>query len=251
MVARRIIACLDVHDGHVVKGVQFQNLQTMGDPVQLAKKYGEDGADEVTFLDISATIEGRATLLKTVEETAKNLFVPLTVGGGVKSVEDARRLLRAGADKVAINTAAIENPNLIGSIARDYGAQCVVVAIDAKRDGARWSVHTHAGKKDTGQDVLAWARKVAELGAGEILLTSIDADGTKKGYDLELTRKVSESVRVPVVASGGCGSNEDALNAFVRGKADAALVASLFHTGQETPASMKKALAANGVEMRL
>jgi imidazole glycerol-phosphate synthase subunit HisF len=251
VVAKRIIACLDVHDGQVVKGVQFQNLQAMGDPVQLATKYGAEGADEITFLDISATTEGRATLLKTVEETAKNLFVPLTVGGGVRTVDDARKLLRAGADKVAINTAAIENPSLIGAIARDYGAQCVVVAIDAKREGARWSVHTHAGKKDTGQDVLEWSRKVAELGAGEILLTSIDADGTKQGYDLELTRKVSESVRIPVVASGGCGSNEDALNAFVRGKADAALVASLFHTGKESPDSMKRALAAKGIEVRL
>lgn len=251
MVAKRIIACLDVHDGQVVKGVQFQNLQAMGDPVQLAKRYGDEGADEVTFLDIGATVEGRATLLKTVEETAKNLFVPLTVGGGVRTVDDARKLLRAGADKVAINAAAVENPGLIGAIARDYGAQCVVVAIDAKREGAAWRVRTHAGRKDTGQDVLAWAHKAAELGAGEILLTSIDADGTKQGYDLELTRKVSEGVRVPVVASGGCGSNDDALQAFVRGKADAALVASLFHTGQETPLTMKKALAAKGLEVRL
>jgi cyclase len=240
-----------VHDGQVVKGVQFQDLKAMGDPVQLAARYGEQGADEVTFLDISATVEGRATLLKTVEETAKQLFVPLTVGGGVRTVDDARRLLRAGADKVAINTAAIENPSLIQAIARDYGVQCVVVAIDAKREGARWNVHTHGGKKDTGKDALEWARKAAELGAGEILLTSIDADGTKMGYDLELTRKVSESVRIPVVASGGCGSNEDALNAFVRGKADAALVASLFHTGQETPDTMKRALAEKGVEVRL
>jgi imidazole glycerol-phosphate synthase subunit HisF len=251
VVAKRIIACLDVHDGQVVKGVQFQDLKAMGDPVQLAARYGEQGADEVTFLDISATVEGRATLLKTVEETAKQLFVPLTVGGGVRTVDDARRLLRAGADKVAINTAAIENPSLIQAIARDYGVQCVVVAIDAKREGARWNVHTHGGKKDTGKDALEWARKAAELGAGEILLTSIDADGTKMGYDLELTRKVSESVRIPVVASGGCGSNEDALNAFVRGKADAALVASLFHTGQETPDTMKRALAEKGVEVRL
>jgi cyclase len=251
VVAKRIIACLDVHDGQVVKGVQFQDLQSMGDPVALARRYGETGADEVTFLDISATTEGRATLLKTVEETAKNLFVPLTVGGGVRTLEDARRLLRAGADKIAINTAAVENPPLIGNIARDYGAQCVVVAVDAKRVGARWNVHTHAGTKDTGKDVIEWARNVEDLGAGEILLTSIDADGTQKGYDLDLTRKVSESVRIPVVASGGAGSNEDVVAAFTKGKADAALVASLFHTGKETPRSMKQALAAKGLEVRL
>ena len=251
MVAKRIVPCLDVRDGRVVKGVQFENLQEMGDPVERAVHYAENGADEITFLDITATVEGRETLVAKVKETAEHLFVPLTVGGGVKTVEDARKLLRAGADKIAINTAAVENQSLIGAVARDYGAQCVVVAIDARRDGPSWRVFTHAGRKDTGMDAVTWAAKAAELGAGELLVTSIDADGGRQGYDLELTRKVAERVAVPVVASGGCGSNDDAYRALVEGKADAALVASLFHTGQETPRSMKEALKAKGVEVRL
>ena len=251
MVAKRIIACLDVDGGTVVKGVQFANLKPMGDPVELAARYGAEGADEVTFLDISATLEGRKTLVETVEKTAENLFIPLTVGGGVKTVEDARRLLRAGADKIGVNTAAVENRNIIAAIARDYGAQCVVVAIDAKRVGSSWTVFTHGGRKETGLDAVEWARTVEGLGAGEILLTSIDADGKRQGYDLELTRRVADAVHVPVVASGGAGSNEDAFRAFTEGHADAALVASLFHTGQETPNSMKAALRAKGVEVRM
>jgi imidazole glycerol-phosphate synthase subunit HisF len=251
VVAKRIIACLDVDGGKVVKGVQFQNLKEMGDPVEFATRYGEQGADEITFLDISATVEGRKTLIETVEKTAENLFIPLTVGGGVKTVDDARRLLRAGADKIGINTAAVENRSIISGIARDYGAQCVVVSIDAKRTGKGWTVFTHAGRKDTGLDAIEWARTVEGLGAGEILLTSIDADGKKEGYDLELTKAVAQAVHVPVVASGGAGSNEDAYRAFVDGRADAALVASLFHTGKETPNTMKAALRAKGVEVRL
>ena len=251
MVAKRIIACLDVDDGKVVKGVQFQNLQAMGDPVELATRYGKEGADEITFLDISATIEGRKTLVDTVRRTAQNLFIPLTVGGGVKTVEDARTLLRAGADKVSINTAAVENPNIITAIARDYGAQCVVVAIDAKMSGKSWNVFTHAGRKDSNLEVTEWARHAERMGAGEILLTSIDSDGKKQGYDLKLTRRVADAVHIPVVASGGAGSSDDCYNAFVEGHADAALVASLFHTGKETPNSMKAALKAKGLEVRL
>lgn len=249
--AKRIIPCLDVHDGRVVKGVQFEQLREMGDPVALARQYGETGADEVCFLDISATLEGRQTLVEKVEETAKNLFIPLTVGGGVRSVEEARRLLRGGADKVAVNTAAVENPKLLSQIAREYGVQCVVVAVDARRHGGQWHVYTHAGKKDANLDPITWAKRAEEHGAGEILLTSIDADGKRQGYDLELTRRVAEAVRVPVVASGGCGTNEDAYRALVQGRADAALVASLFHTGQETPASMKKYLNSKGLEVRM
>lgn len=251
MVAKRIIACLDVHDGRVVKGVRFENLQVQGDPVALAEKYGTEGADEVTFLDISATVKGRRTLVETVRATAERLFVPLTVGGGIRSLEDAKRLLRAGADKVAINTAAYENPKLIGQIATDYGAQCVVVAVDARRSGRRWTVFTHAGRKETGADATDWARRAVDAGAGEILLTSIDADGTRAGYDLELTAAVATTVSVPVVASGGCGSPQDALAALTTGKADAALVAGLFHTGVETPLSLKRAIADHGVEVRL
>lgn len=250
MVAKRIIACLDVHEGRVVKGVQFQNLQVQGDPPSLAEKYGREGADEVCFLDVSATVEGRETLVETVRATAERLFVPLTVGGGVRTVEDARRLLRAGADKVAINTAAFENPPLLRAIARDYGVQCVVVAVDAKRYSDGYRVHTHAGRKDTGHEVVAWAKKAVEYGAGEVLLTSIDADGTRLGYDLKVTSAVAKAVSVPVVASGGCGSPADAVAAVTEGQADAALIASLFHTGQETPQSIKRAMAARGVEVR-
>lgn len=249
--AKRVIPCLDVHDGRVVKGVQFENLQGMGDPAVLAAKYGQEGADEVCFLDISATVEGRATLLEKVRESAEQLFVPLTVGGGVRTVEDAQKLLRAGADKVAINTAAVENPKLLGAIARDYGVQCVVIAIDAKRHGKAWRVYTHAGKKDTGLDALQWAQRAAASGAGEVLLTSIDADGTRAGYDLELTAAVAKAVKVPVVASGGAGSPEDAYRAVSQGQADAALLASLFHTGAETPLSVKQYLKSRGVEVRL
>lgn len=250
MVAKRIVACLDVHEGRVVKGVQFENLKVQGDPPHLAERYGQEGADEVCFLDISATVEGRKTLVETVRETAERLFVPLTVGGGVRTVEDAKALLRAGADKVAVNTAAFEDPPLMRAIARDYGAQCVVCAIDAKREGAGWTVYTHGGRTSTKHDAVLWAKKAVEFGAGEILLTSIDADGTRKGYDLELTAAVAKAVRVPLVASGGCGSPDDALAALTKGQADAALVASLFHTGEYTPQSLKRAIAGKGVELR-
>lgn len=251
MVAKRIIPCLDVHEGRVVKGVKFQNLAPMGDPPALAERYGQDGADEVCFLDISATVEGRETLLDVVRQTAERLFVPLTVGGGVRTLEDAKKLLRAGADKVAINTAAYENPPLMRSIAREYGVQCVVVAIDAKRTDGKWIVHTHAGSKSTGTDAVAWARKAVENGAGEVLLTSIDADGTRAGYDVELTAAVAKAVGVPVIASGGAGSAHDAYLALAEGHADAALIASLFHTGQETPRTVKEKLAKEGIEVRL
>jgi imidazole glycerol-phosphate synthase subunit HisF len=250
VVAKRIIACLDVHEGRVVKGVKFENLQVHGDPPTLAARYGDEGADEVCFLDISATVEGRKTLVDTVRATAERLFVPLTVGGGVRSVEDAQRLLRAGADKVALNTAAFETPTLMRAIARDYGVQCVVCAIDAKREGDRWTVYTHGGRKATTHDAVTWARKAVEFGAGEILLTSIDADGTRSGYDLSLTAAVARAVSVPVVASGGCGKPEDALAAFREGHADAALVASLFHTGEYTPRTFKEAIAGRDVEVR-
>lgn len=251
MVAKRIIACLDVHEGRVVKGVKFENLKEQGDPPTLAEKYGNEGADEVTFLDVSATAEGRATFIETVRATAERLFVPLTVGGGVRTVENARALLRAGADKVAVNTAAFETPPLLRAIARDYGVQCVVVAIDAKRVGGHFMVHTNAGKKNTNMDALTWAKKAVDFGAGEILLTSIDADGTRDGYDLELTAMVAAAVPVPVIASGGCGTPQHALDALTKGKADAALVASLFHDGTFTPRSLKQAIDGKGVEVRL
>jgi cyclase len=245
-----VIACLDVDGGRVVKGVRFQALKDMGDPVELATHYGAEGADEITFLDISATLERRATLHETVRRTAEELFVPLTVGGGLKSVEDARVLLRSGADKVAINTAAVATPRLITQLSDEYGAQCVVVAVDAKRYDDGWRVHTHAGKKDTGLQVVPWCQEAARLGAGEILLTSIDADGTRQGYDVALTRRVSEAVSVPVVASGGCGKAAHAVAALTEGAADAALVAGIFHDGLTTPKAFKQELGAAGVEVR-
>lgn len=251
MVAKRIIPCLDVTEGRVVKGTKFQDLLPMGDPAEFAQRYGEQGADEVCFLDISATVEGRATLVDVVRRTAEGLFVPLTVGGGVRTVEDARRLLRAGADKVAINTAAVETPSLLRGIAREYGVQCVVVAIDAKREGTRRIVHTHAGRKSTGMDAVQWAKKAVEHGAGEVLLTSIDADGTRQGYDLELTAAVAKGVSVPVIASGGAGTPRDAELALSEGHADAALIASLFHRGEETPLTIKKYLSEHGIEVRM
>ncbi len=250
MVAKRIIACLDVDAGRVVKGVKFQELRDVGDPVELATHYGAQGADEVTFLDITATVEGRDTTRETVRRTAENLFIPLTVGGGVRTVGDARRLLRSGADKVAINTAAVADPDLVTELSREYGAQCVVVAIDAKRDNSGWRVHTHGGREPTDLDAVDWAKRVEALGAGEILLTSIDADGTRDGYDLELTKKVADAVGIPVVASGGCGTAHHAADAFTLGFADAALVAGIFHDGVTTPRKLKKQLAAEGVEVR-
>lgn len=250
MVAKRIIACLDVDAGRVVKGVKFQSLKDVGDPVELATHYGAEGADEVTFLDITATVEDRETTRQTVRRTAENLFIPLTVGGGVRTVEDARRLLRAGADKVAVNTAAVKNPDLVTELSREYGAQCVVVAIDAKRDGESWRVHTHGGREPTALDAVDWARRAEELGAGEILLTSIDADGTRDGYDLILTKRVADAVGVPVVASGGCGTAHHAADALTLAAADAALIAGIFHEGITTPRELKAEVAAQGVEVR-
>lgn len=250
MVAKRVIACLDVDAGRVVKGVKFQELRDVGDPVELATYYGAEGADEITFLDITATVEGRETTRETVRRTAENLFIPLTVGGGVKTVEDARRLLRSGADKVAINTAAVKDPSLVTQLSREYGAQCVVVAIDAKKYGDGWRVHTHGGREPTDLDAIEWAKKAEDLGAGEILLTSIDADGTRRGYDLVLTKKISEAVGIPVVASGGCGTAHHAADAFMLAAADAALVAGIFHDGVTTPRELKNELAAEGVEVR-
>lgn len=253
--AKRIVVCLDVDHGRVVKGVRFQDLRDVGDPAELARRYEAEGADEVVFLDISASHEGRATLLDTVRRTAEGLFVPLTVGGGIRTPDDMRAALNAGADKVAVNTAALERPQLIADCAARFGAQCVVVAVDAKRvpSGAgeppRWTVHTHGGRRDTGRDAVAWAGEAAGLGAGEILLTSMDADGTRAGYDVELTRAVARAVPVPVVASGGCGSPAHLADAFAAG-ADAALAASLFHDRRATVAEAKVQVSRAGWPVR-
>lgn len=250
MVAKRIIPCLDVKDGQVVKGIQFRDLKTVGDPADLASRYEKEGADEVVFLDISASQEGRDTIYGVVERTARQLFIPLTVGGGIRSLADMRRALRAGADKVSINTSAVQDPKLITLGSQRFGAQCVVVAIDAKRVGKAWKVLTHGGMKETGLDAVAWAKKAAELGAGEILLTSIDADGTKNGYDLPLTKAIAEAVHVPVVASGGCGNAEHIVAVLRDAKADAALAASIFHYGETTVREVKGLLARANIEVR-
>ncbi|HVL87179.1 MAG TPA: imidazole glycerol phosphate synthase subunit HisF [Candidatus Thermoplasmatota archaeon] len=255
MLRKRVIPCLDVKDGRVVKGVRFRDLEAVGDPVAMAVAYERQGADEIVFLDVSASQEGRATLLDVVRQTAENLFVPLTVGGGVATMEDVHRVLNAGADKVAMNTAAVRNPALITDASREYGAQCVVVAIDAKREGnagssPAWSVHTHGGTRPTGLDAVAWARRAAELGGGEILLTSMDADGTEDGYDLALTRAVSRAAGVPIVASGGAGNPRHMVEALREGEADAALAASVFHYGKFTVGDVKRALAEAGVPVR-
>ncbi len=249
--AARIIPCLDVDGGQVVKGVQFKDLRRIGDPAELAAAYESQGADEVAFLDISASVEGRETLLETVRRTAERLFIPLTVGGGVSSVDGLHRTLRAGAEKVSINTAAVEAPELIREAARRFGRQCVVVAIDAKRvaDG-RWEVFTHGGRTPTGLDALDWAQRVTDLGAGEILLTSMDADGTLGGYDIELTRSIVEAVDVPVIASGGGGSPADLYRALAEGGAQAALAASIFHDRQHTVGDVKAYLRERGVTVR-
>jgi imidazole glycerol-phosphate synthase subunit HisF len=250
--ARRIVVCLDVDRGRVVKGVRFQGLRDVGDPAELARRYEAEGADEVVFLDIGASHEGRATLLDTVRRTAEALFIPLTVGGGIRSPDDMRAALNAGADKVAVNTAALERPQLITECSVRFGAQCVVVAIDAKRvpgEPGRWNVFTHGGRRDTGRDAVEWAREAARLGAGEVLLTSMDADGTRDGYDLELTRAVADAVPVPVVASGGCGRPAHLAEAFQAG-ADAALAASLFHDRQATVAEAKVQVAQAGWPVR-
>lgn len=250
--ARRIIPCLDVKDGRVVKGVSFVNLRDAGDPVELAAAYDAAGADELCFLDISASHEGRRTLLSVVERVAAGVFIPMTVGGGIGSVEEIRSVLLAGADKVSINSAAVREPELIRQAARRFGSQCIVLAVDARRAGpGRWEVYTHGGRRPTGLDAVEWARRGADLGAGEILLTSMDADGTKAGYDLELTARVSEAVGVPVIASGGAGELQHLLDVLTVGKADAALAASIFHYGRHTVGEAKAYLARRGVPVRI
>ena len=253
MYAKRIIPCLDVNNGRVVKGVNFVNLIDAGDPVECARVYDKAGADELVFLDITASSDARETVTEMVEAVAKQVFIPFTVGGGIRTVEDFRRILNAGADKVAVNSAAIKRPQLIKEAAEKFGSQCVVCAIDAKRreDGSGWDVYLNGGRVNTGIDALEWAKKAEELGAGEILLTSMDCDGTKAGYDLELTRKVSESVKIPVIASGGAGTMEHFLDAFRKGMADAVLAASLFHFKEIEIKALKKYLRENGESVRL
>lgn len=247
---KRIIPCLDVKDGAVVKGVCFKNLQSVGDPPELAVEYQDQGADEIVFLDVKASVSGAETLRSAVRKTAENLFIPLTVGGGIRSFEDVRQTLKAGADKTSVNSAAVENPDLITKCADAFGSQCVVVAIDAKRTNGGWEVFTYSGTRPTGLNAIEWAKEVCERGAGEILLTSMDADGTKMGYDIELTKKVVRAVKVPVIASGGCGTIEHIVEVLTKGEADAALAASIFHYGQHTVADVKKALEAKGVSVR-
>jgi cyclase len=254
MLCKRMIPCLDVHGGRVVKGVRFVDLRDAGDPVEAALAYDAQGADELVFLDITASHEERAIMLDVVRRTAEGIYMPLTVGGGIRSIEDIRTLLRAGADKVSVNTAALERPELIRDAAQRFGSQCIVVAIDAKREPGeplRWGVYTHGGRRPTGRDAVQWAREVEALGAGEILLTSMDRDGTGDGYDLELTRAVSEATSVPVIASGGAGTLEHLRQGVVDGKADAVLVASMFHFGRHTISEAKAYLRERGVAVRI
>jgi len=254
--AKRIIPCLDVDNGRVVKGVQFVDIRDAGDPVEVARRYDEQGADELTFLDITASSDNRETMVHVVEEVAAQVFIPLTVGGGIRKVEDIRRMLNAGADKVGINTAAVFNPEFVREAAEKFGSQCIVVAIDAKRVSAegeapRWEIFTHGGRKPTGIDALEWAVKMVDYGAGEILLTSMDRDGTKIGFDLELTRAVSEAVRVPVIASGGVGNLDHLAQGVKEGRADAVLAASIFHFGEYTIEQAKQRMVEQGIEVRL
>ena len=251
MLAKRVIPCLDVTDGRVVKGTKFLNLRDAGDPVECAKMYDRQGADELVFLDITASSDGRATMVSVVERTAEQCFMPLTVGGGIRTVEDFRTMLRAGADKVSVNTSALQRPELISKAAEAFGSQCVVVAVDAKRDGpGKWRVYTHGGRKPTDRDVIEWIVEAAKRGAGEILLTSMDADGTCGGYDLELTRAVSEAVGIPVIASGGAGELQHLADVLRDGRADAVLAASIFHFGKHTVAEAKEYLASQGLPVR-
>ena len=252
--AKRIIPCLDVDNGRVVKGVNFVDIKDAGDPVEIARRYNEQGADEITFLDITASHQGRETTVHTVEQIAKEVFIPLTVGGGSRELADIRRMLNAGADKVAINTAAIHRPELVQEAAERFGSQCIVVAIDAKQvqdEPARWEIFTHGGRKPTGIDAVEWAQRMVSLGAGEILLTSMDRDGTRNGFDLALTRAISESVSAPVIASGGVGNMEHLYDGVVDGKADAVLAASIFHFGEFTVPQVKDYLLERGVAVRL
>ena len=253
--AKRIIPCLDVENGRVVKGVKFVDIRDAGDPVEIARRYNEQGADEITFLDITATHEGRDTTLHTVERMASEIFIPLTVGGGVRTVQDIRNLLNAGADKVSINSAAVFTPEFVGEAADRFGSQCIVVAIDAKRvsgpdEPGRWEIFTHGGRKPTGLDAVEWAKKMEALGAGEILLTSMDQDGVKSGYDLGVTRAISDAVGVPVIASGGVGNLQHLTDGILLGGADAVLAASIFHFGEYTIAEAKAYMAERGIEVR-
>ena len=252
MLAKRIIPCLDVNAGRVVKGVNFVELRDAGDPVEIARRYDEQGADEITFLDITASSDDRDLILHIIEAVASQVFIPLTVGGGVRQVEDVRRLLNAGADKVSMNTAAVTNPQLVADASARVGAQCIVVAIDAKQTTpGRWDVFTHGGRKNTGLDAIEWARRVENLGAGEILLTSMDRDGTKAGFDLTLTRAVADAVGIPVIASGGVGTLQHLADGVTEGRADAVLAASIFHYGEYTVRQAKEYMRSRGIEVRL
>lgn len=252
MLTKRIIPCLDVTAGRVVKGINFVGLRDAGDPVELSARYNEDGADELVFLDITASSDHRDTMVDVVERTARKVFIPLTVGGGIRSVPDARKILMAGADKVSVNTAAVERPGLIRELSEEFGAQAVVLAIDARREAAgRWNVNTYGGRRDTGIDAVSWARRGESLGAGEILLTSMDADGTQDGFDCELTRTIAQATRIPVIASGGGGRPADFVRVLTDGSADAALAASIFHYGTYTSNGLKRLLANEGIPVRL
>lgn len=253
MLAKRIIPCLDVNAGRVVKGVNFLNLRDAGDPVEIAKKYNDEGADEITFLDITASSDQRGLILDIIERVAEQVFIPLTIGGGVREVGDVRRLLNAGADKISINSSAVTNPRLVKEAADKFGSQAIVVAIDARKraSGDGWEVFTHGGRTATGLDAVEWATRMNALGAGEILLTSMDRDGTRSGFDLALTRAVAEAVSVPVIASGGVGNLDDLANGVLEGKADAVLAASIFHFGEFTVRQAKECMAARGIEVRL
>ncbi|MCL5071551.1 MAG: imidazole glycerol phosphate synthase subunit HisF [Actinobacteria bacterium] len=252
MISKRIIPCLDVNKGRVVKGVSFINLKDAGDPVELAAFYDREGADEIVFLDITASHERRKTVVELASRTAEKVFIPYTIGGGIDSIEDIREILRKGADKISINTSAVKNPELIAESSKVFGSQCIVVAIDAKKTGSRqWEVFIHGGRTPTGLDAVRWAIKVQKLGAGEILLTSMDKDGTKNGYDIELTRAVVSSVNIPVIASGGAGSLEHLRDVFIQANADAALVASIFHYGEYTVKEAKKYLKSQGINIRI
>lgn len=254
--AKRIIPCLDVRDGRVVKGVQFVDIRDAGDPVEVARRYDQEGADEITFLDITASSDDRETIVHVVEKVAEQVFIPLTVGGGIRTVDDVRRMLNAGADKVAINTAAVFNPEFVKEASERVGSQCIVVAIDAKKvsgegEPNRWEIFTHGGRKPTGLDAIEWAVKMAEYGAGEILLTSMDRDGTKIGFDLQLTAAISDAVNVPVIASGGVGNLDHLAEGVLQGKADAVLAASIFHFAEYTVEQAKRHMQSKGIEVRL
>jgi cyclase len=252
VLTKRIIPCLDVTAGRVVKGVNFVELRDAGDPVEIARRYDEQGADELTFLDITASSDERDIILHVIESVAEQVFIPLTVGGGVRGVDDVRRLLNAGADKISINTAGLQNPQLVADASARFGAQCIVVAIDAKASGpGRWEVYTHGGRRPTGRDAVEWAREVERLGAGEILLTSMDRDGTRQGFDLALTRRIADAVGIPVIASGGVGNLQHLADGVTEGRADAVLAASIFHFGEHTVREAKEYMARLGIPMRL